>query len=847
MFGRDDDQLIMAVAQESFEASFNRFCKLVPLAYRDGTQVNPDDFPNDGEIWWMLTMTTAHLAEPGRLVVGPIEKSVRYDETIPGSSFYQVIRDKVRALEPRIGIEIIDVQGDAIDKIQDVVSGGFTLHLTHPPTPQALLHWRGDIYGPFTPSVASLTAHAPSGEFAVSFFPSDVDMTIFHLGETEFRRATDKLIQELSTEISYSSVRRAESPSLSWVQYQLLLEPGYERMLAQNPTKLALEPLESKLGRFAKKLIQKKKRRELLALLDELEITGRTTEDAEDLLQALSEARLDVEKQASALDAVTKALLETGEFGDERIREALEVYERQYVEERTLVLQAQIDERASSKRDELQQIERKLSDMSARLQEEEAAYRENYRSQLAAERQESERKITAEKKLLEQQRTELEVQQTILQNRLEKVTQEWRESGEELIERYLAIEPLIRTTARAHASSGTDPNAHVSTRAPTPSAMFELPAYIHGTARISDTPLSEDAFLDRFQSVVEESGFDYAKIDLIRFHLSVRVGALSVVGGPSGIGKSSLPLLYGRALAGEESGAGRPGCLMVSVNPSWMDVRDLLGHWNPVEGRFYPAESGLFEYLIFAQEEYKSRQASTGIYLACLDEMNLSQVEYYFSDLMMVLEREGDQRQIKAFADSGPDSSDPFRYWSTLNLPPSVRFVGTVNFDETTRLLSDRLLDRCNMIQLRSGAFPTVTLRASGPTATAKGRMVTVADFQSWQGGDPLSPEIASLLNDLRPILQQLGTPISPRVYRAIHQFVSSSGPLLSPDKAFDLQLAQRVAPKIRNLVTRRQIDALDDLVRLLTKSSVGPFDETLPYLENVQQTAIGRDWSIEE
>lgn len=846
MFGRDDDLLIMAVAQAPFEHNFNRFCKLVPLVYLDGTRANPDEFPNDGEIWWMLTVTSAHLAEPGRLVVGTVEKSVRYEDTNPGSSFYQAVRDQVRALDPRIGIEVVDVPGDAIDKMQDVVAGGFKLRATHHPTPQVLLRWRGDIFGPFTSSV---TAHVPGGsELAVSFVPSDPDMTVFHLDETQFRVAAEDLIQELSAEISYSSSpRRTDSSRLSWVQYQLLLEPGYERMLAQNPAKLALEPLEAKLARFARKLIQKKKRKELVALLDELEITGRTTEEAQDLLQALSEARLDVESQASALDAVTKALLETGVFGEDRIRAALESYELQYVQDRSLVLQAQIEERVTSKREELLQIERKLGAMSARLQEEEAAYRESYRSQLAAERQESEREIAAQKKILEQQRAELELQQGILQNRLEKVTKEWRESGDEVVERYLTIAPLVGLTVPAHTPAGTGLNAYETTLQPPSSAKFELPAYVRGTPRLSEAPISEDAFLDRFQNVVEESGFDYAKIDLIRFHLSVKVGPLTVLGGPSGIGKSSLPLLYGRALAGEDTEAGRPGCLMVSVNPSWMDVRDLLGHWNPVEGRFYPAESGLFEYLIFAQEEYDGRQASTGVYLTCLDEMNLSQVEYYFSDLMMVLEREGDQRQIKPFTDNGAGASDPFHQWSTLKLPPSLRFVGTVNFDETTRLLSDRLLDRCNMIQLRSGSFPTVTLRASGPTATAKGRTVTLADFQSWQGGDPLSPELATLLDDIRPILQQIGTPISPRVYRAIHQFVSSSGRLLTPDKAFDLQLAQRVVPKIRNLVMRRQLEALDALRRLLTKSSIGPFDETMPFLENLQQTAVGRDWSIEE
>jgi hypothetical protein len=844
MFGQHDDLLIMAVAQAPFESNYNSFCKLVPLLYLNGLPASPEEFPNDGEIWWMLTVTSAHLAVPGRLIVGYLEESVRYDENNPVSSRYQVVRDEVRVLDQRIGMEIIDIPGDAIDKLQNVVSGGFTLRTLRPLTPQVLLRWRGDIFGPFN---ASVTADAATGRLLASFTPSAQDMTVFHFEEAPLRSLIQDGLKELSAQLSASRTRRAESSRLFRATYHLLLAPGYERMLAHNPATLALEPLEAKLVRFARKLIQKKKRRELMALLDELEITGRTAEDAQDLLAALAEAKLNIETQASALEDVTKALLETGVFGEDRIRVAQEAYEQQYVQERSSVLQAQIEERAASKREELHQIERQLSELAARLKVEEDAYRERYRAELVAERQQAERQIANEWRSLEQQRAELELQRGILQEQLAKVTQEWRESGEEVVQRYLSIAPLVERAASKHAPATPGTNADTAASAPRPPIRFDLPAFVHGAPRPNDPLISENEFVDRFLKGVEDSGFDYRRIDVIRFHLSVKTGALTVLGGPSGIGKSSLPLLYGRALAGGESNSGRSTCLMVSVNPSWMDVRDLLGHWNPVEGRFYPAESGLFQYLVFAQEEYRARQASTGIYLTCLDEMNLSQPEYYFSDLMMVLEREGEERRIRAFADNTAAATDPFRAWSTLELPPSIRFVGTVNFDETTRLLSDRFLDRCNMIQLRAGTFPTVTLRATWEAAQATGRMISLADFEVWQREDPLSSDLAALLDEMRPIMQQIGVPISPRVYRAIHQFVSSSGRLLPQNIAFDLQLAQRVVPKIRNLVTRSQLDGLDALMRLLAKSNIGPFDETMPLLEDKRETAVGRSWTTDE
>ena len=42
---------------------------------------------------------------------------------------------------------------------------------------------------------------------------------------------------------------------------------------------------------------------------------------------------------------------------------------------------------------------------------------------------------------------------------------------------------------------------------------------------------------------------------------------------------------------------------------------------------------------------------------------------------------------------------------STIEIGENIIFVGTVNFDETTKELSDRLLDRTNLITLQKFRF----------------------------------------------------------------------------------------------------------------------------------------------
>ena len=840
-----DTRLIMVVAQQPFEVKLDQFCKLAPAVYVDGTEPSPSEFPNDGEIWWMLTSRTASLAEPGRLVVGKIENAVAYTEDDPASSRYQAMRDSVRELEAQDGMEVLEIPGDAIDNIQELVSGSCRLNLPHRPTPRVMLRWRSEVFGPFIASLSALGLGS-AGNLA-SFTPANTDMTIYTLSYEQFISITKGFRISFSTDISMTPRRRAADYELSSVMHEIVLSPGYAKILSQNPKTLLLEPIDRKLNRLAKHLLSRKKGQDLRQLIAELEITGRETQDAEDLIQTIERVKHITETQETALDAVAKAMLDSGILGEDRIQKAIQKRTEQYVEERKAALQAQIDEGVSIKREELRKVEAELAGIQARLQKEEESGRSRLEEELASKRKRAEEDIAAKRERIETERKELDRQQKALQVNLEQVTKKLRDAGDDVVNQFLTIAPLLGLLGLPDGRaihSETSAHDHVETKVSP--ARFEIPSFLARNGGVPGNGVAEDAFFERFSRIVENSGFTYRPLDLKRFHVSVKIGALTVLGGPSGTGKSSLPLLYARALLGDEAGNGRAECLMINVNPSWMDIRDLMGHMNTLEGRFYPAESGLFQYLVFAEEEYKTRRASTGMYLTCLDEMNLSQVEHYFSDLMMVLEREGDQRNIQCFSPQFATEACPFRQWSTIRLSPAIRFIGTVNFDETTRLLSDRFLDRVNLIRLQPGTLPT-TAGAGGGLAKVGGPVITLADFERWQGNNALPRELASLLDDMRPILQQMGCPMSPRVYRAICRFVGSCSPLLTANEAFDIQICQRVLPRIRSLATRRQLDALDELYRVLSSNTVCSFNETIPLLEEIRESSAGKDWVTED
>ena len=854
MSARTDTQLIMMVAQAPFETpDMNQFCKLIPIAYADGIRPTPADFPNDGEIWWMLTTYTSRLAVPGQLVVGEFELAVRYEANDPLSSCYQAKRESIRDLNLKDGLEVINIAPDVIENIQDVVARGFRLDLATPPAHIVMLQWRSNLYGPFT--VVPVASGSPNEAQSFSITPVQMSgMTIYEIDQTTFAKATREYRIAVQDNVSLTDSNRRRCYDLSGVRHDLVLAMGYERMLTANPRRLVLEPIDRKLLRFAKSCLTRAKRHQLNQLLDELEITGRETEEAQDVVEAVRRARSVTEKQDAALGVAAEAMLKSGLLGKDRIAEAEKSFAARYVEERTAELQAKVEQNLTAKRAAVRAVEEELKNAQASLQREMAQRLAQLERYIAAERERADKQFVAEKQGLasekqdfEKQKEELKRQQGLLQHNLGKVTKELREAGDEVVNRFLTIAPLLGVlgSSRGQPISELSPQRSDGTERSLMEPTFDIPAFVTGAAA-NDSELKEEVFFERFRGVVEKSGFTFRPLDLQRFHLSVKCGELTVLGGPSGTGKSSLPALYAQALLGDQSAHGRPGCLMVNINPSWMDTRDLLGHMNTLDGRFYPAESGLFQHLVFAQKEYEKRGSASGLYLTCLDEMNLSQVEHYFSDFMMVLERSGATRTVKCFSPETGGKNCPFREWGVIALSPALRFVGTVNFDETTRLLSDRFLDRVNLIRLTSAGLPAVA-GAGSALATASGRMVTLADIETWRTDSALPTDLGLLLDQMRPILDQMGCPISPRTYRAICRFVGSSAPIMSAEKSFEVQVAQRLIPRLRSLVTSRQLNALDGLLHLLKQSSVCRFDESISLLDEIREAMSGRKWDLEE
>ena len=188
---------------------------------------------------------------------------------------------------------------------------------------------------------------------------------------------------------------------------------------------------------------------------------------------------------------------------------------------------------------------------------------------------------------------------------------------------------------------------------------------------------------------------DTIRVFLASLAASDPASRLIILQGLSGTGKSSLPTLFGEALQIHVD--------FVSVQPSWRDNRELLGYDNDFTNRFKETE--------FTKCVYR---ASTGtaqnqIVIIVLDEMNLARIEYYFADFLSVLEHQNADWLIPLVSsyseidmDKQPRALSYENGTASLVVTKNIWFVGTANNDDSTSLITDKVYDRAQIIDMDS-------------------------------------------------------------------------------------------------------------------------------------------------
>lgn len=338
--------------------------------------------------------------------------------------------------------------------------------------------------------------------------------------------------------------------------------------------------------------------------------------------------------------------------------------------------------------------------------------------------------------------------------------------------------------------------------------------------------IAEKDWLATIRKSCEDSGLVFPRRLLYAFHTSLKTAdwtPLTVLGGVSGTGKSELPRLYARfgGLAFEP----------LSVQPNWDSPQSMFGFFNSVDNRFNATP--LLRALVQSQQKPDPDAYAEGmnnrLLLVLLDEMNLSHVELYFSDLLSKLElRRGEKNGVNIEVDLGAGLEE-----YQVPLGRNVLWVGTMNEDETTKTLSDKVLDRANLI-----GFPRPQeLRRRQEAKLADPRpMLERKQWDKWlcQKRDLSEEEVGKYKETVEQIsrhLEDAGRALGHRVWQAIESYMANY-PGVQEDEArsqalrcaFEDALVHKVMPKLRGIETSgtSQQKCLNPIKELLSGSELG-------------------------
>lgn len=831
-------RIIAAVGQRPFVCGANTFCKLIPLFDHLNENdvektLNPLDFKNDGEIWWRLSPNTnPETIIPGMLMEAELEPSQEKTDD-PNKSLYQArFTSREDTIEPSSGAELFRPLRETAKTINRLKGRRNGVRLPHISAKQVFLAVDGFVYGPFAAQETPSVHPDPGWDYELKAVVERGRLPkLYRIAEKEFASRYCVLREEIGVALDEKGKMSSHKARVAYEYLPPDACAKIRRELTSAWEELDWEPLSAKFSRMAGavKSFSRGERQQLKDLVRKLEESAGAAGFADELKAATEGVRKLDEDSEAAFRELGATMLNCDLMDEARYKKVTKTAVDAWIEGAKDALEEEIAE-LKEEHDDLKKKSSELAEQikrdRERRKEQQKQDEQRLKSQLDKMRDKATKEIederAARKAENERELAEVEARRKSIASMLDEIRSRTEKSAADC----LALFPFLKEMMPKERPA-SDADQKDARRGPAPEP-FAPPKSIYVPSPAAKSAQGEAAFLQKLGEYARQSGLSYDANDLRRFHLSVLCEGLTVLEGPAGVGKSSLARIYGDVLAGAKAEYPREGTHIVHVSPSWMERADLLGYVNTVTAEFSPSETGLYQRLLCAEIDHDRNGDRSAVYPVCLDEMNLAQVEHYFSDFLQILEMPEETRVLPCFSKDAVSKDAVFRDHASLRLAPSVRFVGTVNFDETTRRLSSRLLDRANLVYLGEGPRAPAQARAGGADA---GPGVSFGTFASWRRTAALPPSAEKVLDSLAEPLRTLGVAVSPRVRSGMARYIASSAALIGSKQsaesaALDEQIAQRVLSKIRSITSvaqKKALDAIADVVDSFRDDAYSP------------------------
>jgi MoxR-like ATPase len=214
----------------------------------------------------------------------------------------------------------------------------------------------------------------------------------------------------------------------------------------------------------------------------------------------------------------------------------------------------------------------------------------------------------------------------------------------------------------------------------------------YAVEKMETVDITLEELVERFRNylaVYEQLYFDK---ETIRIFISAFAAShFMILEGLSGTGKSSLPRYFAKFI--------KANLLFVPVQTTWRDKTSILGYFNDFSKTYNETD--------FLLNLYHANYNPDQMHIFVLDEMNISRVEYYFADLLSVLEYPVPDWRLRLLQIPHgflpPAKLDD----GFIQIPENSFFVGTANKDDSTFVITDKVYDRAITIDFdyRNKAF----------------------------------------------------------------------------------------------------------------------------------------------
>lgn len=334
-----------------------------------------------------------------------------------------------------------------------------------------------------------------------------------------------------------------------------------------------------------------------------------------------------------------------------------------------------------------------------------------------------------------------------------------------------------------------------------------------------DNAISLEDFAEGYREFACNEMQLYYTPEIVRRYIAgMAASKLLILEGISGTGKTSLPYSFSRYLDNPAT--------IVSVQPSYRDRTEVMGYFNEFSKRFNETE-----FLRAMYEAGLRADPSTIV----LDEMNLARVEYYFAEILSVLEMPSHDEWVLDLVPTAWAGDPKGLHDGKITVPDSLWFVGTANNDDSTFTITDKVYDRVIPIELNE--------RADAFECPAHDRVHVTAEhlqylFQKAKVEHVVSEDVLEKMHKMDQYLQTrfklaFGNRIIKQMYDFIPVYVVCGGTELG---GMDYIIARKVLKKFESMNVSFVRDEIKGLIEYVEKTfGEGGLPDSVSYLQRIQ------------